>query len=526
MDEFMSSSPADEGAPAGVNEPRATRDEDAADHWSLKDWTDVVNWPVAVLAASAAVLIEREALWIHRRTERFEFLDGRRVRKSIELELTVPGFSTPPSPEPPALPVAQPTKRFLRSLRLFDEDGKGLIFLTRDENAVVSTTMLDLQAKETLGNPPEIPASIVADFGDIAGLRWRPDDYPDDSARTGRCELALARFRAADKAQAQPEAGSNPEVPGTTPDPTSPDPQEVRALLWADGVMRSWLLLLAERFIMFIPDLGEPGTRRKITIGYESEVAPRLDEEIARAGKSLRSRIWPVAKRLLRGDSIDHSVNLPTRGPFSARSYHAELLAPEDLTVVGARLRLVTREVDGTETSYDQLASDRSTPLVHLYANGRRPPRDTRVDAPTVETVQACVVRIRLRVRAGLVLPVFLTAAIVASALTGGLVAAILGAKSENATVAAVLVALPALYAAYLLPQGHPLMRRLFVEFRGILVVLALLPYAAAATVAIDVGSTLRYVLWSVFDVVAIACFVASSMALRRSWVKFHSTPA
>jgi hypothetical protein len=119
------------------------------------------------------------------------------------------------------------------------------------------------------------------------------------------------------------------------------------------------------------------------------------------------------------------------------------------------------------------------------------------------------------------VLSVFLTSAVVAGALTVGIIARALGHKAESATVAVVLVALPALYAAYLLPQGHALVRRFFREFRGILVILSLLPFAASGSLAIDFSSTLRYVVWSVSDFLAICCFGAASMALRRAWIDY-----
>jgi hypothetical protein len=294
-----------------------------------------------------------------------------------------------------------------------------------------------------------------------------------------------------------------------------------RAALWADGSTRTWLLLLARRFILLVPGLGPPATYKTITVAYESEVFSRSEEQ-AKAPTRRSTQLWAAWKRVMSGQSIDHPFNIPTRGPFSAASYHAELLAPGDLTVVGARLRLITREFHGEEpTRFLDIASDRSTPLVHLYANGRRPPRSTDDPGATIETVQACALRVRLRIRAGLVLPVFLTSAIVAGALTVGVVARAFGYKAESATVAAVLVALPALYAAYLLPQGHPLVRRFFREFRAILVILSILPFAAAASVAIDFGSTFRYVVWGASDLVAIACFFAATLALRRSWFEF-----
>jgi hypothetical protein len=464
------------------------------------------------MAAATAIRLEREALWIHRRTERFTFLDGRRLRKSIDIELTVPSnFTTSSSDGPAILPVAQPTKRFMRGFTMIDECGQKLMSVTRDENAAVSTMMLVQNAKRVLGNQQDLPEGIVADFADVAGLRWHPEDYPDDVVRARRRDEALSKFR-----QAWAEALELSE-----PEETQRDVHEVpvgdhlRSKLWGDEVMRSSILQRAERFVLLVPGLGTKGARRKLTIEYEWELDPHADEAAPQISKTLTGRIGVAVSRILRAETIDHTVNIPTRGPFSASSYHAEVLAPEDLTVVGARLQLVTtlRANGKSLSSSEEVASDRSTPLIHLHANGRRPAGEIGVG----ETWQVCVVRARLRVRAGLVLPVVLTGSIVAAALTGGIIAHVAGLKALSDPLAAVLLALPALYAAYLLPQGHALMRRLFIEFRFILVILALLPYAAAATVAIDFGSTTRWIAWILLDLVAIACLIVSSSALRKA---------
>ncbi len=492
-----------------------------AERWKLETWIDFLMWPIPVLAGATAVRLEREARWIHRRTEKFVFLDGRRLRQSIAIELTVPTGFPQTSQEVPVLPIAQPTKRFMRDLVVRDETGRLLSTLTRDENAAVSATMLRQQAKEVLGDNAEpLPEEIVWDFADIAGLRWHDKDYPGDKARSKRCNEALQRFRTAraptGSEVATPSGEGNPDEKAQFNITRNAEP--VRAELWADGVMRSWLLHLAERFVLLVPDVGPEGSRRRLVIEYEPELDPLSDDE-ADSDNGVAKRLLSAVAKLLRGRSIDHKVNLFTRGPFAASSYHAEVLAPEDLTVVGARLRLLTREAGrgGMVDRWEQIASDRSTPLVHLYANGRRIPREIDDDAPEKEIQQSGAVRVRLRVRAGLVLPVFLTAAVVAGVLTAGLLLRALGHKPESVTAAAILVAFPALYASYLIPQGHPLMRRLFKEFRAMLVALVLLPYAAAATLAVDMNTTVRYVLWIAFDVVALSCLAASTQAVIKA---------
>lgn len=488
-------------------EPRPVR-------WSLERWQSDLPWPVERLAAETAVLLEREQQWIQRRTERFDFLDGRRLRKSVRLEITLPSVSTGLAPVP--LPLALPTKRVLRGFTLVDEDGGKLTHLTRDENRVLAAILLRQQAEATLGSPRSVPGDVLDDLCDIVGLRHHNDEYPDDSTMEKRCSAAISRFET-DHAAQEARRGDQSDLP--VPAGSRRRADLTRAQLWADISTRTWILLLARRFILFVPGLGNPGTHKTITLGYELELASRTEVEQAPPPRTRAGRVLAALVNVISGQSIDHVFNFPTRGPYSAASYHAELLSPEDLPVVGARLRLVTREYANGQTSQEDIASDRHTALVHLYASGRRPPRTGDGEGAPGETAQACMLRVRVRVRAGLVLPVFLTATVVVGALSVGLLARILGYKAENATVAAVLVAIPAVYAAYLLPQGHPLVRRFFREFRAILVVLSILPFAAAASVAIAFNTTTRYVVWSASDLVAITCFVAAAVALRRSWI-------
>ena len=446
----------------------------------------------------------------------------------MDIEFTVPTiFTTPSVPGPPILPLARPKKRFLRNMQLIDESGRALTWFTRDENSLVSTMMMVLAALEVLR--ADLPESIAFDFADVAGLRWHDEDYPDEGQRSERCRAALARFRAADHAD-HAEAATSRVASSQVGRMTARGAEHARARLWRDPVMRSNILQIAENFVLLVPYPAEVGTRRKVTFSYELELPSDAGQsETIRSAAGQRRKILRFARGVVLGESIDHFVNLPTRGLFAAASYHAEVLAPEDLMVVGARLQLATDERRGANIMprWVELASDGGTPLVHLYANGRRPVQSDPDDAPSLEFAQAGVVRVRLRVRAGLVMPVLLTAVAVAATLIGGIVARAYGYHPESATLAAVLVALPALYAAYLLPQGHPLMRRLFLAFRSVLVILAFLPLAAAATLAVDIGHSFRYVLWILFGAIALGCLIASATAFVRSFrINFDRTRA
>jgi hypothetical protein len=460
----------------------------------LAFWMDKFDLPVDVVAAATAVRLENELDWVNRRTERFEFLDSRRLRKTIQIELTVPeSFGQSNDLPIPILPIARPRKRFLRNVRLTDEAGAMVPWLTRDANALVSTRMLIVQARQLLENDEELPEAVEFDFADIAGLRHDRDDTANEPERLRRQTEALSAFRRAHASKAT--AGDD----------------AIRCRLWDDDVMRSQTLGLTGRFLLLVPDLGVPGTRRIITLTYEWSLGLTSD-----ATDSRRQRAWAAAKWVIAEGGIGNVVEIPTRGPFSAGSYHAEVFAPEDVTIVGARLQEITEtNEEPPKVIRTELSSDQGTLLAHLFANGRRPPPQ----APGGDAVRltGALIRIRLRLRAGLVLPVVLTSASVAAVLTGGLVARGVGAHPKNDTIVGVLLALPALYAAYALPQGHPFMRRMFLPFRSMLVVLAALPYAAAATLAVPLDTTSRYIAWSLLDLVALGCLQASWRALRQA---------
>ena len=110
-------------------------------------WIEISGLQIDRLAASTALLLETERSWVARRCERYEFLDGRRVSKSVNVQLVVPEDPRGTAASCLALPLARPRKRFLRNLRIIDETGRLLTYLTRDVNALVSTSFLLLQAR-------------------------------------------------------------------------------------------------------------------------------------------------------------------------------------------------------------------------------------------------------------------------------------------------------------------------------------------------------------------------------------------
>jgi hypothetical protein len=457
---------------------------------------------VDVIAAVTAYLLETERTWVTRRTDCFTFLDGRRVGKTVRVETKIPDelaqvLDQTGNPEQMYLPILRPRKRFLRNLDIRDEDGSRVTPLTRDANALIATRLLTLQARAVVKGA-ELDPALILDFADLTGLRWSLNDHPGETERYERASSALEGFR---------RAHTERSAPGNA----------LRCSIWDDPILRGQIVQLIDRFILFVPiELGGKD-RRSFDLTYESDVT--LDQRDPATPRRFRD----VVRLAFRGTGIAATyADLWTRGPFAAASYHAEVLAPDDLTVLGARLRVATTyRVSSREklTETVDLARDWGTPRVHLFANGRA--RELRDG----DTLSRSYVRVRLVPRAGIVLPVFIIALVLFATLTGGIAARIAGYHAASDTVGAVLLALPALYATYLLPQGHPLLRRLYSGFRAILVVLTGLAYGAAASLAIDLGSTARYVLWSVFDAIAIVCLLVAGRALARSAIGGLSRP-
>ena len=193
----------------------------------------------------------------------------------------------------------------------------------------------------------------------------------------------------------------------------------------------------------------------------------------------------------------------PTLG--ATASYHTEVPAPEELVI--SRAELVHVDSAGNRRILDQRSR---TFRAHLRAADMARSSFGLVD-----------IHLRLR-RSGLVV-----AALVLSLFT----AAILGAgwytdyNDHGARLdigTALLVALPGLYALYLVRPGeHRLLKHLVTGLRFLIGMLALLSFAAAASLTIDINETLRISLWG-FGALAASCvaLVVATGSMRSWWTE------
>lgn len=468
---------------------------------SLQGWPtpDLQQCGVA-LSIGAAELIATERMWVRRRVEQFQFIDSVRVRRSMSCDLYLPpehlSFGEQDGRHRFVLPLALPMKEPLRDFDVWDEDRRPLPLLTREENSAVATELLCVLAEEALisnGLASDLQDNLVADFALVAG--YYPLNQLGESLRRVRARGALGRFQSSE---------------GT------PDEQRQRRLMWGDRNIRAFLQLLSERFMLLVPVQGYPDDRRVLKFSYEE----RLQTE-ALAGDEYRNPLvrayrtakqdWPQVLGLR-----TTVVGIATRAPYAAASYHAELEAPDELLIaraqLGRALDYVSRS-DGSRRAGERIevATEWRVHRAHLFCGGLRPTR--RVGAPVgSDAIENGFLEFALVLRGSVLLGPLVASSVATSLLLTGAILASLGARSDH-DASALLVAAPALFAAYLLPVGtNRLVRRMYVGLRGILVLVAIFAGIAAGFLALDVARWKVILAWWML---AILSALATGIVIR-----------
>jgi hypothetical protein len=184
-----------------------------------------------------------------------------------------------------------------------------------------------------------------------------------------------------------------------------------------------------------------------------------------------------------------------------AESYHTEIEAPDELVVSSAQL--LELRPNGRPA---ELSSDAGVFRAHLHAANL-----------TRGTVALIDVRFRLR-RSGLVVAAFLIGVLTTTVLASGWALHDLHVGSSPDVAAALLVALPGLFATYLARPGeHRLVKRLVGGLRLLIVVLAALSYAAAGSLAMDVSTTFRAWVWETSCIASASATAIIGIALATS---------
>jgi hypothetical protein len=249
-----------------------------------------------------------------------------------------------------------------------------------------------------------------------------------------------------------------------------------------------------------------PGIRRTIKLGYEEELAAPIQLTWRQRFGLHPAEVWVPTNALGFGDS-----------------YHAEMLAPDELIVERATLSEIgtmtarrrdqrsPEDADGVairaaRASLTELATETNVPRLHLMTRERA-------------RHAAGYLSIRLRLTPSGLLPATVLIAWLTAGLLGGGVALELTGFSANVEAsAALLVALPALFSIVLTRPGeHGLVQRFVAGLRVMVIVSGLASFSAAAVLATDVGSTARFVVWSLGLFVTVLIAIPTTVAYIRA---------
>ncbi len=391
------------------------------------------------------LLLGAEA-WVHRRTETLTFVDDKTVNQHVTVDFTipeqVPGHVGVDSELLPLVPLSLLRKRALRHFDLRDAGRTALPLLDTIETTQLAERALHGRSTELLGWEPCEP--VLRDLKTVAA----------ESGET--LTKAFAVMYAEREQPLDYELGP----PGHAPDPANPQIQAAdvvaperrerfeRNTLVNDSEFYRLLVALAQNFILAAACDPKPGVRQLIKYSYESF----LDSEEPSAARWLVTRLgWRAA---------EFDVNTP--GAKQARSYHVEVLAPEDLEVVRA----------------DLCPSPGEPPVV--YEGGGLVRAHLHPDVPLASSTQPLTrVLFRMR-RSG-----FLHAALVTCVLSVLLLAAarlrLVQLGSEAGPTSTVLLLVPALMAAYLVhPREHAVAASILIGVRMMLLLCGAATVAAA----------------------------------------------
>jgi hypothetical protein len=264
--------------------------------------------------------------------------------------------------------------------------------------------------------------------------------------------------------------------------PMGPGSHEQRAALWENSRFRTLITDLSHQFVLYVPLDAIPGDRRVLKYQY--------DEEFRHRGLTLSERlgISPVPFNFI----------APSLG--AAESYHAEVPAPdEDLIIAEATLS----ELAPTRQELDREVRVHRT---HLH----------RADMPR-GALGWIEVEFRLR-RAGFVLAAFWLAVGTTALLTAGWLLHHYNIASSPSIAAALLVALPGIYAAYLARPGeHRIVKMLVSGIRFLIALLATASFVSAAALAIHITGGARAWIWGISAIVCAAVAAVIGLALVTS---------
>jgi hypothetical protein len=495
-------------------------------------------WPDEIAAERAtfygirtASLLANEPRWTHRRVERLDIIDERRLARHVSVDFTLPDLPNAPwDPDGRSwlVPVALLQKRLLRALNVRDEAGAALPVLTREQNAVIACALLRFFAVATLedviGVEEKLADQIAEELSDIAGGRRGADDFPSEAERADRTSRAVQTFRRAGIRAARSQK------------PLADPVENQRQILWRDETMRGFMTILAERFLLLVAITGHAGDRRIVKIGYEQnfDAQQLLTLDPWKAGiRALARRAWSRRFVLLYRAKVSlglapYGVRVGTRAGSGPESYHVEIAAPEELVIERARLDRLNTITDLATGRFryesERIAEDRCTERAHLYdtrymkiASPATPPRANE------EAMAGSTITAELFIRPSFVRPALAIGWVTTGMLLAGLILTA-SRVHRNGDVTALIVVLPALFAAYLIPGEHRLVRLMFRWLRGLVFLLAVISFGAAASLTLGFDRAAMVVIWLVLFGVAAAATTVITIAFMTSNLKMRES--
>jgi hypothetical protein len=294
-------------------------------------------------------------------------------------------------------------------------------------------------------------------------------------------ELGLGPLRPLVEQALREVAGE--DVDDATAPPDSPEAEQWEALV-SDPWVGPLLWDLDSQFVLFVPLARDEGTRRVVKFEYRQSIERRDGQAAGRVETMLVS----LGVRPYRWAA-------PVTTLSDAESYHVEVVAPPELSI--------ERAVLATEEG-DVLDEQRDVPRAHLY---RAAP-----GSGTTGTLQ-----LRVALRRAVIWPVFFTTLAATAILLAGLVAHLVwDLRADRGGAAGVVVALPALFAPFVAPGSHGLVRRMFIGLRVLALSAGLLSFAAAAALQLSLSAWTTSWIWALLLVAAACLTSVAGLALAR----------
>jgi hypothetical protein len=333
--------------------------------------------PVEAYAVRLALTFSN---WVHRRVERFEFVDAETVRRHMSIDLTLPTEQGIAEGQVVAVPLMLHKKRIqvLRSLDVTDADGRRLNVLESKRSRAVMVEGLE---------------AFLAGLG---------------SATSGKAvSAALDAIVSKESGAAEEEAAQALSGGGAIDSALGHgDPRAVEA-------MKALIQELAQGFMLLVALPYRPVTPQLLKFSYDEPLDPPIHVEgRARIARTLRSLNRVLSSLGLMG-RVESIRGLPVR---LGASYHAEVL-PAPGTYSGEAslaIKEPLQEEGGNPVSRQALIREgvcrdthRSRPHLWVGGGGRETNRGELGDLRVILFAR----------RDGLVFPLFFSAAVIASVL-------------------------------------------------------------------------------------------------------------